>query len=275
MKKRFYSILPAILVFIFAFAAFGAPTYSEAADRVTVKIGITGEMYNDLWGPAIKSLANDGIDVELVSFSDYTLPNAALAAKEIDLNTFQHYNYLNNEIKTKDYKITAIGDTLLAALCVYSKTISNLNELKAGDKIAIPGDAVNTGRALTVIQGAGLIKLDASKGNLPEVTDITENPLELQFVQVDAAQVPSLLPDVAAGVINGGYAVDFGLSPEKDSIFYDDLSFYKDKGYVNIIAARTEDIDNPVYKKVVAAIQSDATAQVMKEKFEGAFIPAW
>jgi D-methionine transport system substrate-binding protein len=248
---------------------------ADAADRVKVKIGITGEMYNELWGPAIKSLADEGIDVELISFSDYTLPNAALAAGEIDLNTFQHYNYLNNEIKTKGYKITAIGDTLLAALCVYSKTISSLDALKEGDKIAIPGDAVNEGRALTVLQGAGLIKVDPEKGNLPDVSDITENPLKLEFVQVDAAQVPSLLPDVAAGVVNGGYAADFGLSPAKDAIFYDDLSFYTDKGYVNIIAARTEDADNPVYKKVVDAIQSDATERVMKEKFEGAFIPAW
>jgi len=273
VKKLLTSALLVIFVSIFTLGI--SSQTAEAADRVKVKIGITGEMYNELWGPAIKALAADGIDVELISFSDYTLPNAALAAGEIDLNTFQHYNYLNNEIKTKNYKISAIGDTLLAALCVYSKTISSLSDLKKGDKIAIPGDAVNTGRALVVLQGAGLIKLDQSKGNLPEVTDITENPLSLEFVQVDAAQVPSLLPDVAAGVVNGGYAVDFGLSPAKDSIFYDDLSFYKDKGYVNIIAARTEDLNNPTYKKIVAAIQSDATAQVMKEKFEGAFIPAW
>ncbi|MDR1650165.1 MAG: MetQ/NlpA family ABC transporter substrate-binding protein [Synergistaceae bacterium] len=262
----------ALAVFFLIFASFAA---AEAADRVKVKIGITGEMYSELWGPAIEALAGDGIDVELISFSDYTLPNAALDAGEIDLNTFQHYNYLSNEIKTKGYKITPIGDTLLAALCVYSKTISSLDELKAGDKIAIPGDAVNTGRALAVLQGAGLIKVNPEKGSLPDVADITENRLNLEFVQVDAAEVPSILPDVAAGIINGGYAVDFGLSPAKDSIFYDDLSFYKDKGYVNIIAARTEDADNPVYRKVVEAIQSDATERVMKEKFEGAFIPAW
>jgi D-methionine transport system substrate-binding protein len=253
----------------------GCFSAADAADRVKVKIGITGEMYHELWGPAIKALAEDGIDVELVSFSDYTLPNAALDAGEIDLNTFQHYNYLNNEIKTKGYKLTPVGDTLLAALCLYSKTISNIKELKEGDKIAIPGDAVNTGRALAVLQGAGLIKLDPAKNTLPETTDIVENPLKLEFVQVDAAQVPSLLPDVAAGVINGGYAVDFGLSPAKDAIFYDDLSFYKDRGYVNIIAARTTDKDNEIYKKVVKAIQSDAVKAVMREKFEGAFIPAW
>ncbi|MDR3332370.1 MAG: ABC transporter substrate-binding protein [Synergistaceae bacterium] len=266
-------LLLATLISILAVGFYSDASY--AADRVKVKIGVTGEIYNDLWGPAIKELAGEGIDVELISFSDYTLPNAALDAGEIDLNTFQHHNYLNNEVKTKGYKITAVADTFLSALCVYSKNIKDLKELKRGDKIAIPGDAVNTGRALTVLQGAGLIKIDSSKGTLPEVTDVTENKLELEFVQVDAAQIPSLLPDVAAGVINGGYAVDFGLNPAKDSIFFDDVSFYKDNGYINIVAARTADKDNEIYKRVIKALQSEGVEQVFKEKFAGFFIPAW
>jgi D-methionine transport system substrate-binding protein len=252
------------------FAAIG-----EAAERIKVKVGVTGEIYQDVWGPAIKELAAEGIDLELVSFSDYTLPNAALDAGEIDLNTFQHYNYLNNEVKTKGYKITAIADTFLASMSVYSKKISKLSELKKGDKIAIPNDVINTGRALLVIQGAGIIKVDPAKGNTPETTDIAENPLEIEFVPVDAAQVPSLLPDVTAGVINGGYAVDFGLSPIKDAIFYDDLSFYKDKGYVNLVAARTADKDNEVYKRVVRAFHSDAVKEVLRDKFQGSLLPVW
>jgi D-methionine transport system substrate-binding protein len=267
-------ILKGFAFALLALAVLGGVAEAADIDRVKVKIGTTGEMYQDLWGPAIEILAKEGIDVELVSFSDYTLPNAALDAGEIDLNTFQHYNYLNNEIKTKDYKLTAIGDTLLASLCVYSRKITDIKQLKEGDKIAIPGDVINTGRSLTVLQGAGVIKLNPDK-NPPELTDVVENPLKIEFVQVDAAQVPSLLPDVAAGVVNGGYAVDFGLSSIEDAIFYDDLSFYKDKGYVNVIAARTADKDNEVYKKVVRAIQSDATKKVMEEKFKGAFIPVW
>jgi D-methionine transport system substrate-binding protein len=254
-----------------------AGVFAEAADekRTTVKVGVTGEIYQDVWGPAITELAAEGIDLELVSFSDYTLPNAALDAGEIDLNTFQHYNYLNNEIKTKGYKITAIADTFLSSMSVYSKKISKLSELKEGDKIAIPNDVINTGRALLVIQGAGVIELDPSKGNTPETTDITANPLKIEFVPVDAAQVPSLLPDVAAGVVNGGYALDFGLSPSKDAIFYDDLSFYKDKGYVNLVAARTADKDNEVYKRVVKAFHSDEVKRVLADKFQGALLPVW
>jgi D-methionine transport system substrate-binding protein len=243
--------------------------------RTKVKVGVTGEIYQDIWGPAITELAAEGIDVELISFSDYTLPNAALDAGEVDLNTFQHYNYLNNEIKTKGYKITAIADTFLASMSVYSKKIENLGELKKGDKIAIPNDVINTGRALLVLQGAGIVKVDPGKGNTPETTDVTSNPLEIEFVPVDAAQVPSLLPDVAVGVINGGYAVDFGLNPSKDAIFYDDLSFYKDKGYVNIVAARTADKDSEVFKRIVEAFHSDAVKRVLADKFKGSLLPVW
>jgi D-methionine transport system substrate-binding protein len=160
-------------------------------------------------------------------------------------------------------------------MCVYSGKIKSLNELKKGDKIALPNDAVNTGRALTVLQGAGIIKLKPVENRLYETTDIESNPLDIEIVPVDAAQVPSVLPDVAAGVINGNYALDFGLSPTKDSVFYDDLSFYKDRGYVNVIAVRTQDINNELYKKVVKAYQSEDVEKVYREFFEGSYLPAW
>ncbi|MDR1978533.1 MAG: MetQ/NlpA family ABC transporter substrate-binding protein [Synergistaceae bacterium] len=248
----------------------------EAADgeRVKLKVGIVGESYQEIWAPVIKRLATEGIDVELVNFAEYTLPNAALDAGEIDLNAFQHHKYLNNEIQTKGYKLTPIGETFLSAMCLYSRKIKNVGEIKKGDKIAFPNDLVNQGRALTVLQGAGLIKLKPDVAN-PDVPDIIENPLSLEFVPVDAAQVPSILPDVAAGVINGNYALDFGLSPSKDSIFYDDLSFYKDNSYINVIAARTQDADKEVFKKVVAAYQSDDVKKVFLEYFEGSYLPAW
>jgi D-methionine transport system substrate-binding protein len=248
---------------------------AEAADRVKLKVGIVGESYEAIWAPVIKKLAGDGIDVELVNFAEYTLPNAALDAGEIDLNAFQHHTYLNNEIKTKGYKITAIGDTFLSAMCLYSKKIRSVSELRKGDKIAFPNDLINQGRALTVLQGAGLIKLNPAAGKIPDVTDVAENPLEIEFVPVDAAQVPSILPDVAAGVINGNYAIDFGLSPAKDSIFYDDLSFYKDNSYVNVIAARTRDAGKESFKKVVAAYQAEDVKKVFRESFEGSYLPAW
>ncbi|MDR2179076.1 MAG: MetQ/NlpA family ABC transporter substrate-binding protein [Synergistaceae bacterium] len=269
------SSLGKIFLAVFALVCFLTGVTEAADGRAKVKVGIVGESDEEIWAPVVKKLANEGVDVELVNFSDYTLPNAALDAGEIDLNAFQHYNYLNNENKTHGYKLSAIGETYLSAMCVYSKKIKSVKELKKGDKIAIPNDAVNTGRALTVLQGAGVFKLKPVENKLYETTDIESNPLEIEIVPVDAAQVPSVLPDVAAGVINGNYALDFGLSPTKDSIFYDNLNFYKDKGYVNVIAVRTQDIDNALYKKVVKAYQSEDVEKVYKEFFEGSYLPAW
>jgi D-methionine transport system substrate-binding protein len=262
------------MVVFFAVLLF-AGSVAGAAERVHLRVGIVGESYEVIWAPVIKKLAAEGIDIELINFADYMTPNAALDAGELDLNAFQHYTFLNNEIKNKGYKITPIADTFLSAMCLYSKKIKSIKDLKEGDKIAFPNEVINQGRSLTVLQGAGLIKLKPDAGLTPDITDIVENPLKLQFVTVDAAQVASILPDVAAGVINGNYAIDFGLSPQKDSIFYDDLKFYKDKSYINVIAARTQDANKEVFKKVVAAYQTDEVKEIFKEYFEGSYLPAW
>jgi D-methionine transport system substrate-binding protein len=266
-KKALLVLMVTVLAVIFcAGAAF-------AAEKV--KVGLVGESEEVIWKPIVAKLASQGIEIELISFSDYVIPNQALDAGEIDLNAFQHYNYLNNEISTKGYKITAIGDTYISSLNVYSKKIKDVKELKEGDKIALPNDVVNTGRALSVLQGAGIIKIKEGAPKSPEISDISENPLKIEFVPVDAAQVASLLPDVAAGAINGNYALDFGLSPKNDSIFYDNLGFYKDNGFVNVIAARTADANKDVYKKIVAAYQSEETEKIFKDYFEGSYLPGW
>ena len=244
-------------------------------ERTKIKIGITGEAETVIWTPVITELAKDGIDVEIVNFADYTLLNGALADGDLDLNAFQHYAYLNQQIADNGYDIVSIGDTYIAAMCVYSKKIADVKDLKNGDKIAIPNDPVNLGRALSVLQGAGVITLNDPKGSTYEITDIAANPLNIEFVQVDASQIPSLLPDVTVGVINGNYALDFGLSPKNDAIFYDDVSFYPDNRYVNNIAARAADKDNPVYLKIVEAYQTDTTEQIYKDSFDGSYLPGW
>lgn len=268
--KRFIA-LSLVLLFTLGMLACAA----GQPDETTVRVGIVGETYYEIWAPVIAELEEEGIIIELINFSDYSLPNDALNSGEIDLNSFQHHTFLNNEIATKGYEIVAIADTFLSAMCVYSENISDISELKENDKIALPGDAVNMGRALTILQGAGLITLDPSAGRLADISDVTSNPLNLEFVPVDAASVASLLPDVAAGVINGNFALDFGLSPADDSIVYDDLSFYTDNAYVNVLAVRTEDVDKDIYRRIVTAYQTDAVKRVYLEYFEGSYAPAW
>jgi len=271
-------ILGLTLALTLALALTGTYAYGATpaqTEPTHVKIGITGESESVIWAPIVTALAKDGIEIKIISFADYTLLNGALSDGDIDLNAFQHYAYLKQQIADRGYDIVSIGDTYISAMCIYSKKIKDLKDLKEGDKIAIPNDPVNLGRALSVAQGAGLIKLNDPKGSTFEISDIASNRLNVEFVQVDASQIPSLLPDVAAGIINGNYALDNGLSPKKDAIFYDDVSFYPDNRYVNNIVARTKDKDNPVYQKIVKAYQSDTTEQIYKDSFDGSYLPGW
>ncbi|MBQ1397985.1 MAG: MetQ/NlpA family ABC transporter substrate-binding protein, partial [Clostridia bacterium] len=203
---------------------------------VTVKLGLSDDTSKILWDPIVEEFKEKDVNIEYVVFSDYTQPNAALANGEIDLNSFQHYNYLNNEKETFGYQIDAIGDTLITALNLYSKKISSIDELKEGDKIAVPNDAINERRALSVLQAAGLIKFDDT-GDSVTKSSITENPKKLEIVEVDASQTASLLPDVAAALVNGGYSRDAGLK-KSDVIFDDDINAYDPDvihGYINVI----------------------------------------
>ena len=247
---------------------------TASAEPVTIKLGVVGEN-NEQWEPVIEELAKENITLELVKFADYSLPNQALADGEIDLNAFQHYAYLNNEIADKGLDLTVIGETIIAPLGLYSDKISDVSELKDGDKIAIPNDATNGGRSLKVLETAGLIKVDPEAGYTPTLSDITENPLNIEFIEVEAANTPSLLPDVAAAIINGGHAVDNGLFPQEDAIYLETVQEGSDNPYINVIAARTADKDNELYKKVVDTYRSDAVAEVIKEVYKGAYIPTW
>jgi D-methionine transport system substrate-binding protein len=275
MRNRKVLILLVLLVAAI-FTACGKENVNveEGTEVTTVKIGVVGEA-NEMWTPVIEKLEEEGVHIELISFTDYVTPNKALANGDTDLNAFQHYAYLNSEIENNEYNITAIGDTFISAMNIYSDKFTKVSEIGEESKIAIPNDATNGGRALKVLEASGLIGIDKNAGDSPELSDITSNPLNLEFVEVDAANVFSLLPDVEAGVINCNYALDNGLNPSEDSIFQDNVSFYAGKSYVNLIAARTEDADNEIYKKIVEAYQTEAVKDVYADAFKGAYIAAW
>ena len=143
----------------------GETTASQ--EEVTVRIGLTGTIYEDIWNPIAKELKDEGINIELVQFSDFSLPNAALDSGEIEMNAFQHHAYFNNEVETKGYDISAIGDTFVIAMNLYSDKITDVSELKDGDTIAIPGDASNGGRALKLLESAGIIDIKEDAGANP------------------------------------------------------------------------------------------------------------
>ncbi|MDD3809668.1 MAG: MetQ/NlpA family ABC transporter substrate-binding protein [Erysipelotrichaceae bacterium] len=248
-----------------------ALTGCASSSKDTVKIGVVGEN-NEALDEVARLAKEEGINIELVNFSDYTLPNLALNDGEIDLNAFQHYAYLDNEVATKGYDITAIGDTVFGPMALYSNNLDSLEGISADAKVLIPNDLTNGGRALKLLEAAGLLAIDPAVGYSPELGDITANPHNLQISEVDASLIPSLLSDVAIGVINNNYAYDNSLSLES-ALYVEQAT--QGNPYINIIAARLDDKDNETYLKIVELYQSDAVKQVILDTYEGYQIPAW
>mgnify|MGYP000572612592 FL=1 len=251
--------------------ATGSETAVSGETRV-VKLGLTGVIYEDIWNPIKEELAKEGIDLEYVQFSDYSLPNEALNAGEIDINAFQHHAYFNNDVEKNGYDITPIADTFIIAMNLYSDKVKSVDEIKDGDVIAIPDDASNGGRALKVLASAGLITLKAEAGANPTVADIDTYNVKIEIKEMGAADIPSVLPDVTAAVVNGNYALDYGIDPST-AIFEE--KDYDDDSYFCLMAVRSSDADDAVYKRIVELFQSETTKQIFQDEFNGYFVPAW
>lgn len=271
MKKSIKTII-AFAAVAAAFTSTWAAPKNKKAKLQTVTLGVTGTVYEDLWAPAIKTLKTQGINLKLVQFSDYVTPNNALANKEIDLNAFQHRIFFEGELK-KGYKLTNIGNTFLSPMNLYSNKLKSVDQLKKGDIVAIPNDISNGGRALKVLSDAGIITLKADAGFNPSVDDIVLNNKGVVIKELAANTIPSVMPDVAAAVVNGNYAIDFGIDPET-AIFKD--STINESEYWNLIAARTEDLSDSakveVFKKIVKAYQSAGTLEVYNKTYNGYYL---
>lgn len=249
-------------------------TSAEANEPVKVTLGVVGEV-NEPWDYVIEELKEkENIEVELVKFTDYTTPNNALAEGEIDLSSFQTEIFMDNYNRDHGTELTTIGYTVMAPLGLYSEKITNISELKDGDTIAIPNDVSNEGRALILLQTAGLITLDPEAGLVPTTEDVVENRLNLQFQTLESNQTARALQDVTASVINSGMAVDAGFIPSEDAVFLEPVTA-DSKPYYNVIAALAEDVDNEVVQTIVAYYQSEGTAKVIEESSKGSQFPVW
>ncbi|KRL68298.1 MetQ/NlpA family ABC transporter substrate-binding protein [Companilactobacillus versmoldensis] len=268
MKKgnKYFSIL--FLVALLAVVLTGCG--GSSSHTKTVKIGITGSD-NRVWDAVEKKVEKEGIHIKLVEFSDYSQPNTALDQGEVDINAFQTVYFMDNWNKTHHTKIVSIGQTDIAPMALYSHKIHNLSELKNGSKIAIPNDPTNEGRALQLLASAGLIKLNSAA--LHTVKDITSNPKHLKIAQLDAGQTARSLNDETAAVVNSGVASDAKFDPK--TAIYTEKVTAKSKPYVNIISANEKDKNNPYYKKVVEAYQSEDIAKLTKKLYGNFQIPAW
>ena len=272
MKKWIKTLAAIITPVSLGISALAPVTSAQAAEKV--KLGLVGDDTR-VWDNVKERLAKDGIELEYVKFTEYSQPNAALADGSIDLNAFQHQIFLDSYLQEhKDQELVSIGNTVNAPLGVYSKKIKDIKDLKEGDTVAIPSDPTNGGRALRLLQTAGLIKVDEAKGYKPTVSDIKENKLNLKIQELDASQAARALDDVTASLINSGVAVDAGYTPSKDAIYLEPVD-KSSKPYVNIIVARKKDAENATYKKIVEAYQTEDTKKVIEEVSKGSLLPAW
>ena len=238
-----------------------------------IKVGVTAGPHAQIMEHVKQIAEKDGLKIQIVEFSDYVQPNAALAAGDLQANSYQHGPYLDAQVKDRGYKLVAVGNTFVYPIAGYSKKIKSLDELQPGSQIAVPNDPTNLGRSLLLLQQVGLIKLKDGVGLLPTSLDIVENPKNLKIVELEAPQLPRSLDDaqIALAVINTTYASQIGLTPAKDGIFVEG----KESPYVNLIVAREDNKDAENVKKFVQAYQSDEVYEAANKIFNGGAVKGW
>ena len=247
---------------------------TPAQDKGKIKVGISGGSAEQIFEVVKKVAAKDGLELQLITFNDYLQPNEALAAGDLDANAFQHLPFLESQIKSRGYKIVPVGLTITAPLGIYSRKYKSIDQLPQGARIGIQNDPSNGNRALLLLQHAGLIKLKPGVGdNGINATplDIIDNPKKLKLIELDAAELPRSLDDLAAASINNDYAVQAGLSLQCDTIAVEEA-----KGrYANLIAPRVEDKDKAWVKRLVKAYQSEEVRKFIETQFKGSLVPAF
>ena len=235
-----------------------------------IKLGATSGPHAEVAEAVAKEAANQGLKVKVVEFSDYVTPDQALADGDIDLNSYQHEPFLKNFASQHNAELSAIGTTILMRMGIYSDKIHAIKDVPTGAKVGIPNDPTNGGRALMLLAKAGLITLPENNFKVT-IADIQSNPKNLQFVELEAAQLPRSLQDVDLAVITMNYVMSGGLDVAKQGIFLEDKS---EPLAVMVLAARTKDKDNEDYQKIARIFHSEAVKQFIQEQYKGTIVPA-
>lgn len=267
MKKTFFTGT-AILALILSLAGCSKKT----SKTITLKLGTCGSLVEEIFQPAKETLKKEGINLEIVQFSDFVTPNRALNSGDIDLNAMQHRVFFANDCATNGYKLSAIGNTYLIPMHFYSSKVKAVSEIKDGDTVAIPNDVTNGGRALKILESAGLIKIRKDAAFSPTVKDIETYNVKIVIKELAANLIAQALSDVTAAVINGNYAVDFGIKPET-AILQDTTLIIPE--YWCLIAVKTDSLKDPekvkIYDKLVKAFHTEETLKIY-EKHNGSLV---
>lgn len=257
--------------FLAASAAFVAGVGPLAAQsQQTLKVGVSSGPYGDILREAAKLAKAEGLNVEIVEFTDWNLPNAALQSGDIDLNNFQHRPYLAAQVKARNYKIVALDPSIVVPAGIYSSKVARLADIPAGGRIAIPNDPSNAARALFLFQEAGLIRLKPGADANATILDVAENPRRLTFVELDAAQLARSLDDVSAAFVTNNYAFLAGLD-QKKALKLEGV----DSQWTLVFAAREDKKDDPRIRRYIALYRSAPVKAFVEAKFAGTILPTW
>ena len=242
-----------------------APATGDAGKTVTIRVGVSPVPHAEILNAVKDQLAKDGVNVEIVEFTDYVQPNLALNDKNLDANYFQHKPYLDEFSQARGLKLVSAGAVHLEPMSVFSSKIKDIKALPDHARVAIPNDPTNGGRALLVLQSAGLIKLRNGAPITATPQDIAENPKDLQFSELEAPQLPRSLEDTDIAVININFALEAKLDP-KSAIFTES----SDSPYANIVAVREGDEKRPEIQKLMKALTGKESKAFIEKKYSGA-----
>lgn len=260
-----------VLIGLLVVALFAGCGKTVETEELVLKVGATPVPHAEILEIIKDDLAEEGIKLEVVEFTDYVTPNLALNDGEIDANFFQHAPYLESFNKDHDLSLISVGTVHVEPLGLYSDKFDSVEALEKGATIAIPSDAVNGGRALILLASNGLIKLADDAGLEATDKDIVENINEYVFKSIEAAQLPRVLVDVDAAVINGNYAIEAGLNPLEDGLIVEG----PESPYANIVTVNGDKANDEVIGKLLNALQSEEVETFITEKYEGSVIPAF
>ena len=246
---------------------------SALAENVKLSVGATPAPHAEILKQCIPILAEQGIDLEVVEFNDYVIPNTATESGQIDANYFQHVLYLGDFNEQNGTHLVAVEKIHYEPFGIYAGKTASLDELKDGATIAVPNDGTNEARALLLLEAQGLITLEEGVGLTATKLDIEENPRNFDIQEIEAAQLPRSLGSVDVAVINGNYAIDAGLKASDALAVEDGASEVIQQNYANVLAAKEGNENNEALLALAAAIKSEAVKTFIEETYEGAVVP--
>lgn len=245
--------------------------FSLTAQAEKLQVAATPVPHAEILEFVKPALAEQGITLEVKVFTDYVQPNVQVSEGRLDANFFQHQPYLDEFNAAKGTKLVSVAGIHIEPFGAYSRKVTSLADLKQGAQVAIPNDATNGGRALLLLQHAGVLTLKADAGITASPRDIADNPKKLRVRELEAATVPRVLDQVDVALINTNYALEAGLNPQKDALAIEGA----DSPYVNILVTREDNQQAEAVQKLVQALGSDAVRDFINEKYNGAVIPVF